>query len=82
MVNVKALIASIERIAWKAGTHEKVQHVVEPDGTHRIIVTVPKALAEWEPPHELTGPTSFRDHPDLTWEALKPPPRTPRKPRK
>jgi hypothetical protein len=79
MVMVAALIRSIVRVAWKAGTQEKVQHVVDPDGTHRIIVTVPPSLAEWEEPHTLTGETYFRDHPDMTWDALKPPPRKPRK---
>jgi hypothetical protein len=63
MVNVKQLLASIERIAWKAGTHEKVEHKVDAEGNHAIVVRVPKALAEWEQPHMLTGPTSFRDHP-------------------
>jgi len=82
MVTVKALIASIERIAWKHGTHEKVRHEVDADGNHRITVIVPKNLAEWDPPQELTGPTAFRDHPDLTWEQIKPPPRATSKPKK
>lgn len=34
VVNVKALIASVGRLAWKAGTQEKVRHEIDPDGTH------------------------------------------------
>jgi len=82
MVNIKALIVSIGRIAWKHGTHERVQHEIDADGNHRIVVTVPSNLAEWEPPHALAGPTSFREHPDLTWDKLTPPPRVPSKPKK
>jgi hypothetical protein len=54
-----------------------VQHEVDADGNHRIIVVVPKNLAEWEPPHQVSGATHFRDHPSLKWEDIKPPPRTP-----
>jgi len=82
MVKIKALIDSISRIAWKHGTQEKVQHEIDADGNHRIIVTVPKVLAEWEPPHPLAGPTTFRDHLDLTWEQIKPPQRSTSKPKK
>ncbi len=79
MVNVKQLIESVKRIAWKAGTHENVRHEIDADGNHRIVVTVPKALAEWDAPEQLTGRTYFRDHPDLTWDQIQPPPKEPKK---
>ena len=76
MVDVKALIASIGRISWKAGNVTgRVTHEVDADGTHRIIVAIPKAIAKWEAPPTYTPPTAFREHPDMTWEELKPPPR-------
>jgi hypothetical protein len=77
MVDVKLLIRSIGRLAWKHGTHERVEHVVDADGNHAITIRVPKLLAEWEPPQALTSPTTFREHPELTWDEVKPPPRTP-----
>ena len=44
MVDVKALIASIERLSWKGGNVTgRMAHEVDADGTHRIIVTVPTA---------------------------------------
>ena len=79
MVNVKQLIESVKRIAWKAGTHEDVRHEIDADGNHRIVVTVPKAFAEWEAPQQLTGRTYFREHPDLTWDQIEPPPKQPKK---
>lgn len=84
MVNVKQLIASIGRIAWKAGVVQGpgVRHVVEPDGSHTVTVRVPANLAEWTKPQEMAGPFHFREHPDLTWDELKPPPKTPSKPKK
>lgn len=77
---MKGLVASIGRASWKAGNVQgKVEHVVEPDGSHRIVVTVPANLAEWEPERVVAGPTYFREHPDLTWDQLKPPPKAPKK---
>jgi hypothetical protein len=82
MVNVDAIIA-IGRIAWKHGVYENVQHEIDADGSHRIIIMVPKNLAEQEVvPQPVISPTYFREHPDLTWEDIKPPPRAPAKPKK
>lgn len=72
MVKVAALIKMIERIAWKAGTHEKVEHHVDAEGNHRIVVTVPKALAEWDAPAALPSPAVYRG---MTWDELRPPPK-------
>ncbi len=81
MVNVKALIASIERISWKNGNVTgKVTHEVDADGNHTIVVRVPEKLAEWAPPPTY-APTAFRENADLKWEDIKPPPRPPTKKR-
>ncbi len=49
MVKVAALIKSIERVAWKGGTHETVEHHVDAEGNHTIVVRVPNALADGRP---------------------------------
>ena len=78
MVDVKALIASIGRVSWKAGNVTgRVTHEVDADGNHTITIRVPKILAQWEPPPTYTAPTAFREHPDMKWEELKPPPAPP-----
>lgn len=80
MVKVKALVASISRVSWKAGNVQgKVEHQIDADGTHRIVVTIPASLAEWEPEHVVAGPTHFREHPSLRWDDIKPPPKVPKK---
>jgi hypothetical protein len=74
MVDVKALIASIGRISWKAGNVTgRVTHEVDADGTHRIIVTIPTTIAKWDAP-QTVRPSTFREYPG-TWEDIEPPPR-------
>jgi len=73
MVKVATLIKAIERVAWKAGTHEKVEHHVDADGNHTIVVRVPASVAEWDAPAAaLPSPAVYRG---MTWDELKPPPK-------
>ncbi len=75
MVDVKALIASIGRLSWKAGNVTgTVTHEIDAEGAHRIVVTVPKTFAKWDTPPTHTAPTAFREYPDMKWEDIKPPP--------
>lgn len=57
MVDVKALIDSLGRISWKAGNVTgKVSHQVDADGTHRIVITVPKKAAAADADEEVGRP--------------------------
>ena len=67
---------SARRISWKAGNVAgRVTHEVDADGTHRITVAIPRTIAKWEAPPTHTAPTAFREHPEMTWDEIKPPPR-------
>lgn len=51
-------------------------HEVDADRNQTVTVRVPKTLAQWEPPPVYATPTVFREHPDLKWEDIRPPPRS------
>jgi hypothetical protein len=52
LVDVVRLFAAIKRLTWKHGVvvPERVKHVVEQDGSHRIELTLQANEVEYEPP--------------------------------
>jgi hypothetical protein len=58
MIDVAKLLEALHRACWKHGMvqPDRMRHVVNPDGSHTIALTLAKADVKWAAPKHLERP--------------------------